>query len=338
MRISTFLLYTSVVLIFALFKQSKAFEPFGALSVGVTFIGGLATNLFGSMLYCNYNECCDKPWISHNITNLTLNLKQKVFGQHLVQNSVPNLIKGHLSKPSPQKPLVLSFHGWTGTGKTWVSKLIAESLYKEGLDSKFVKFIPIPLWFRDTSKTNEQSEKLHHTIGSTLARCKYSLFILEDVKSMNPRILDQLVPYLNYPPPMDGIDYTKAIYILLSNAGSSKINDYTVEQFRNGRDREAIRMNEMHYIISDRIYVEDGAFKNTEFVTRQVIDASIPFLPLEKSHVKKCIETAIEERGRIPTEQLVAKVLKDIRFVPEDIERFAESGCKRLEEIISDFI
>ena len=338
MRIYTFLLYSCLVLIITSVNHSNAFEPLGALSVGITFLGGIATNLFGSILYCNYKECCDEPWISHNITNLTLVLKQKVFGQHLVQDSIPNLIKGHMINPSPRKPLVLSFHGWTGTGKTWVSKLIAESLFKKGLDSKYVKFIPVPLWFRDTTRTKEQSEKLHQTIESTLARCKHSLFIFDDIKAMNPQILDQLVPYFNYPPPMDGIDYTRAMYILMSNAGAATINDYTVEQFRKGRDRNSIRMNEMHNIISDRIHVEEGAFKDTEFITRQVIDASIPFLPLEKSHVKSCIERAIEDRGGIPTEDLVARVLKDIRFVPENLERFSESGCKRLDEIITDFI
>ena len=338
MRIFRFLLYISVALLFTLIGRTTAFDPFSALSVGVSFIGGVATNLFGSILFCKYNECCDEPWISNNITNLTDSLKQRVFGQHLVQDSTPNLIKGHITNPSPRKPLVLSFHGWTGTGKTWVSKLIAESLYKQGLNSKFVKFIPVPLWFRDTSKTKAQSDKLHSTIESTLARCKHSLFIFDDIKQMNPEVLDQLIPYLNYPPPMDGIDYTRAIYILMSNAGAAKINEYTLEQFQNKRYRNDIRMNEMHNIISDNIYKEKGAFEGSEFVTRQIIDASIPFLPLEKSHVKKCIERAIQERGGIPNEQLVARVLKDIRFVPEGVEKFAESGCKRLDEIITDFI
>jgi DNA replication protein DnaC len=35
--------------------------------------------------------------------------------------------------------LVLSFHGATGTGKNYVSTLIANSLYKNGINSKFVQ-------------------------------------------------------------------------------------------------------------------------------------------------------------------------------------------------------
>ena len=335
MRVSNVI---SLLIILSSVRYGISFEPLTTVTVGATFLGSLATNFFGSLLFCTYHECCDEPWISRNITNLTLSLNERVFGQHLVQNSVPSLIRGHLRNPSPRKPLVISFHGWTGTGKSWVSKLIAESLFQNGLTSNFVVFIPVPLWFRDPSKTREQSDKLHHVIESTLARCKHSLFILEDVGAMNPKTLDELLPYLNYPAPMDGIDYTRAIYLLMGNAGGTKINDFTMEQFRNGRERTSIRMNEMHNIISDTIHNEEGAFKDTEFVTRQVIDASIPFLPLEKSHVRKCIKRAIEDRGEIPLDSLVDKVLEDLRFVPEDLKRFAASGCKRLDEIITYFI
>lgn len=314
---------------------TQAFDPFTA---GATVMGGLATSWLGSIVFCRYSECCDKPWIAHDFNNLSHSLRDNLFGQHLVQDSVVKLIKGHLTNRKPQKPLVLSFHGWTGTGKTWVSKLIADSLYKEGMDSKFVKFIHVPKWFRDSAKTREQTEKLHHTIESTLARCKYALFIFDDMHVMNPRVLDELIFYMNYPPPMDGLDLTKAIYLLLGNSGATKINDFTIQQFRDGRDRNSIRMNEMHNFISDKIYSEKGAFQDAEIVSRQVIDASIPFLPLERIHVKSCIERAIKERGKVATESLVEKVMEEIRFVPEDLDRFAEFGCKRIDQMITEFL
>ncbi|KAI6646319.1 Torsin-1B [Oopsacas minuta] len=304
----------------------------------LTLIFVYKSNAFGSYFYCKFNECCEEPWIINNITNLTLSLKLNVFGQHLVQNSLPKLIKGHLNNPKPLKPLVLSFHGWTGTGKTWVSKLITESLYTEGLNSKFVKFIPVPHFFRDTLRTRELAENLHHKMMRSLETCPHTLFIFEDIQYMNPRILDELVMYLNYPQPLAGIDFTKAIYIFLSNSGATKINDYAAEQFMGGRRRESISLGEMHQIISDKIYSEDGAFKNTDFVKRQVIDASIPFLPLEKGHIKDCIKRAILGRGEFPYESIIKKVLKDVRFVPEGIERFAEVGCKRIDQIITDYL
>ena len=290
---------------------------------------------FASYFYCKYNECCDEPWIRNNVATLSANLKEHVFGQHLVHNSVPKLIRAHLNNPNPKKPLVLSFHGGTGTGKTWVSQLISESLYLQGLNSKFVKFIPVPHFFR--LRTRETAELLHHKIMSSLETCGQTLFIFEDIHTMDPGILDELVMYLNYPPPLVDIIFTKAIYILLSNSGATKINDYTAEQLVDGRDRMSIGPEEMHRIISDDIYREDGAFKDTDFVRRQVIDAAIPFLPLEMDHVVMCVEKAIVERGKHPTQSVVKKVLEDVRFVPEGLEMFSDSGCKRIDTIISDY-
>ena len=261
-----------------------------------------------------------------------------MFGQHLVQHSVPRLIRAHLDKPNPQKPLVLSFHGDIGTGKTWVSKLISESLYQQGLNSKFVKFIPVPHFFRDTLRTRETAELLHHRIMSSLDDCKQTLFIFEDIHTMDSNILDELVMYLNHPPPLLDITFTNSIYILISNSGATKINDYMTEQLVSGRDRVSITPTEMHQIISEDIYREDGAFKDTDFVRRQVIDAAIPFLPLERSHVEMCVERAITERGKTPTQYVVNKVLRDVRFVPEGLDKFSEFGCKRIDTIISDYI
>jgi predicted alpha/beta-fold hydrolase len=60
-------------------------------------------------------------------------LKEEVFGQHIAADVVYRTVKGYLSNPSPSKPLVLSFHGWTGNGKNHMAYVIARSLYKNEL-------------------------------------------------------------------------------------------------------------------------------------------------------------------------------------------------------------
>jgi len=59
-------------------------------------------------------------------------------GQHLVSNTVVRYIRGHLHDQNPSKALVLSFHGCTGCGKNFVSKIIANNLFKLGMKSSFV--------------------------------------------------------------------------------------------------------------------------------------------------------------------------------------------------------
>ena len=66
----------------------------------------------------------------------------KLYGQHLVQKTVVNHIQGHVRQGiQPPKALVLSFHGGTGVGKTYLSSFIAKALYDKGLKSPFVHVI-----------------------------------------------------------------------------------------------------------------------------------------------------------------------------------------------------
>lgn len=120
----------------------------------------LVTDFFLSSyekLRCPLGDCCNNHWIPNNTTSKELYitariffwhcflytielqelLKQDVFGQHIATEVVSRQIEAHLSNPSPSKPLVLSFHGWTGNGKNHVAYLIAKSLFMKETDSQF---------------------------------------------------------------------------------------------------------------------------------------------------------------------------------------------------------
>ena len=66
---------------------------------------------------------------------MELLLKEEVFGQHIAADVVYRQVKAHITNPSPSKPLVLSFHGWTGNGKNHMAYLIARSLYRNEIRS-----------------------------------------------------------------------------------------------------------------------------------------------------------------------------------------------------------
>ena len=75
-------------------------------------------------------------------------LNKRIYGQHLANKLVIKLLRGHFGDHSPGKALVLSFHGSTGGGKNYVSQLIAQHIYKEGLKSKYVHMIPSTIHFK----------------------------------------------------------------------------------------------------------------------------------------------------------------------------------------------
>lgn len=65
-------------------------------------------------------------------------------GQPLVRQQVMKGVREFLENRNPVKPLVMSFHGSTGTGKTYVSSMLVRYLFQGGLQSPYVhQFSPI---------------------------------------------------------------------------------------------------------------------------------------------------------------------------------------------------
>ena len=54
-----------------------------------------------------------------------------MIGQPIATNTILSALRYHFNNKNPKKALVLSFHGPTGVGKTYVTELIEESLYSE---------------------------------------------------------------------------------------------------------------------------------------------------------------------------------------------------------------
>lgn len=79
-------------------------------------------------------------------------LERKVFGQHLAVQLILRALSTNIHSKRPKKPLVMSFHGWTGTGKTFVSSIIAENLYQPSTSRRrFVHHFDTVLHFSHAS-------------------------------------------------------------------------------------------------------------------------------------------------------------------------------------------
>lgn len=66
-----------------------------------------------------------------------------MFGQPLV-NEITNILKAHKEAlhdkdKRNKKALVLSLHGWSGVGKNYATNMIAEAIFKNGMESRYVK-------------------------------------------------------------------------------------------------------------------------------------------------------------------------------------------------------
>lgn len=229
------------------------FIVYGVLFNLFKFIKGNASSNFlessWEYLKCPVGDCCSDFWIPQNISSrhikiqryslyfililfllseLKLLLKEEVFGQHIASDMVARQLEAHLSNPSPSKPLVMSFHGWTGNGKNHVAYLIAKSLYRQELKSShyhhFMATVHFPdqVSFRLQIITNEElymfefisqeytklyQDQVRAWVKGNVTACPRSLFVFDEVDKMPPGVLDGIKAYLDYIERVDNVDY-----------------------------------------------------------------------------------------------------------------------------------
>lgn len=97
------------------------------------------------------------------VSGLFNRLQDKVYGQHLVLKTVSRYINAHMTDPDPSKAVMLALHGGTGTGKSYITSIIAESIYQKGMKSKFVHFVSSAIHFRN-NKDVEQYKVSYSTL------------------------------------------------------------------------------------------------------------------------------------------------------------------------------
>ncbi|KAK0143593.1 Torsin-1B [Merluccius polli] len=244
-----------------------AFEPVSTIIV----IG--ATAFLGRTIYNYFHESCDPKWVQFNATGLQADLKSQLFGQHLASRIILKAVTGFMNINNPNKPLVLSLHGWTGTGKNLASKLIANNIYKEGMDSSFVHLFVSGLHFPDNDKVETYKSQLQHWIRGHVTNCAHSMFIFDEMDKMHPGLIDSIKPFVDYYDELDGVSHRKAIFIFLSNAGGESITHTTLDFWKSGKDREELELEDVEIALSLSVFNN----KNSEYDVRSYLQGERVF-------------------------------------------------------------
>ena len=281
-------------------------------------------------MHCHFNECCTGEWVSPNITGLQSALRRRVFGQHLVTDTVLKAVMGHLKNKSPSKALAISFNGWTGSGKNFVSKIIAEHLFKKGMDSKYVHQIIASHDFPRELRREFHIRTLRGIVAEKVSKCPRSLFIFDEVDKMPIGLIDVLKPYLDHYSGVRKVDFRKSIFIFLSNTGANLINNAVLTHWKEGKKREDIAIKQMDKVINLGEFNSKGGFWHSTLIDKNLIDFFIPFMPLERSHIKMCAKDDLEQKGRPVTEEVLNRVADEVMYFPEDSKAFSQSGCKTI--------
>jgi len=291
---------------------------------------------FSLLFFCQIKECCTDKWVSPNITGLQSSLRKRVFGKHLVTETVL-AVRGHLNDQSPRKALALSFNGWTGSGKNFVSKIVAEHIFKRGMESGFVHQIIATHDFPHQSRVEFYKRQLRDLVAKSVSKCPRSLFIFDEMDKMPTGLIDVLKPYLDHYPDVEKIDYRKSIFIFLSNTGGQLINDAVLEHWKEGKKRKDLKIKEMDDVINFGEFNNEGGFWHSSLIEKNLIDYFIPFLPLERSHIKMCAKAELKRKQHPVTEQILNKIADELLYFPDHMKVFSQSGCKKISSKV-DYI
>jgi len=74
------------------------------------------------------------------IIELEVMLTKKLYGQQIAHETILTALRAHLKSDNSPKALVMSFHGTPGTGKNYVTHMIATAFYKKGVESQYFHF------------------------------------------------------------------------------------------------------------------------------------------------------------------------------------------------------
>jgi len=300
---------------------------------------GQASRQAGSALYrgmkdlaCLKMECCSASWRPANFTKLEQLLADNLVGQHIAQDMIARAIRGHQRNLAPSKPLVLSFHGWTGSGKNFVSQFIADSMYKLGMASKFVHLFIATLHFSDARQSGHYKDQLREWISGNGSACHHNIFIFDEVDKMPPGVLDGIKPFLDHYENIDGVDYRKNIFLFLSNTGGKEITQTALDSWNKGKERQTISVMDLEQHIAAGAFNEKGGLQHSRMIEKNLVDVFVPFLPLERQHVKICVRNEFGRRNVQFGEEMVEKVADQLTYWPTDINLFSTSGCKRVAQ------
>jgi len=305
-------------------------EPFSAgLAVG----GGMVLSALWSsreVVVCQFRECCGAPWLRPNVTRLEESLAENVFGQHLVTSLVTRSLRAHLRKVEPKKALVMSFHGWTGAGKNFVAKFVVESLFKEGMNSKYVHLFISTLHFPHMEMADIYKLRIQDWIRGNVTKCETSVFIFDEIDKMPEGMIDGIKPFIDHHQSVEGLNFRKSIFIFLSNTGGRDITKETARFWSEGKQREDITYRDLEMLVNKGAFNELGGLHRSAVIDSSLIDVYVPFLPLERSHVRMCVEKEVRNRNITMKEEKISEVVDSLTFWPQETQVYSTTGCKRV--------
>lgn len=131
------------------------------------------------------------------------------------------------------------------------------------------------------------------------------MFIFDELDKMPAGIIDGIASVLNHHESVGGVDYRRATFVFVSNSHGVELadllSDWQVEQGGLREDVTAVHFEPVMKLIA----FNAGGLRGSSVISEDLVDHYVPFLPLERRHVKQCVRREFRRRGVSVNEELV---------------------------------
>ena len=104
---------------------------------------------------------------------------------------------------------------------------------------------------------------------------------------------------------------------------------------KSGLERERIAFTNMDEFLKKEAFEQEGGLQHSDLIFRGLISNYIPFLPLERKHVKMCAKVEALKQGHLLNQEFLDKVADTMSYGPEGTKMFSNSGCRGVDKKVA---
>nr|XP_033815809.1 torsin-4A [Geotrypetes seraphini]XP_033815810.1 torsin-4A [Geotrypetes seraphini] len=269
----------------------------------------------------NAIENLDDNLQKYDLDGLEKTLQREVFGQKIAMEIIMNLLKDYLATHIHNKPLVMSVHGPSGVGKSYVGRLLARH-FRSVMDGEFV----LQYFVMHHCPANENiiscqlnlTSKIFTMVSQAEIEEKIPVFIFDEVELMPPALLDTLNGFFWS---NQTNEFLNAIYVLISNIGGNEITKYVLHN-------ASVDILNSHSMNGDLI----GVIRSTLQQHHPLWNYTdiVPFILLERSHIMHCFLDELMREGFYPDNKHIETLAGQINYYTREDRQYSTTGCKQV--------
>ncbi|KAK9787248.1 hypothetical protein WJX73_009504 [Symbiochloris irregularis] len=250
-------------------------------------------------------------------------LSSQLVGQPLALQQFSDAVCDHLAKDVSTKPLVVSFHGPPGVGKSLMHSLAARALYNQkpegalqcpGKDCAGYKV----LYGLDYTATERQQQylKLQEALVQHVRHHPNSLLVIEEYDKLDCPTRGMFRQLLENPQVFN-ISLGGSIVLMESNMGYDQLYQLEQEALRSGTTVQPEAASKVLKDLVFSVWREGGCEGFTDTAKSvSLINFYLPFFPLRRPHIAQLFEMKLRQRSQA----LALQGLPELRWQQKVVE------------------